>query len=290
MRFDALILGLLIGATGPVALAAQTGRDWTPDEILSRTVNPSREHQLAPWPAHRIIDNIYYVGTRNLGAFLVTTSEGHILINTTFEETLPLVRDSIEDLGFRIEDIRIILGSHAHPDHMSGNQALKEWTGARIMVMAEDIPLLEQLGPGGGSPVDRILHHQDTVTLGGATLTALLTPGHTPGTTTWTLEATEGGSSYGVVILGGGVSPRARLAGNPEVQDQFRRTFEINRSLDCDVPLGPHAPMYRMEEKHARLGEGSNPFIDPAVCDEEMWLQEQAFDLRLEEQTRQLRN
>ena len=291
-RLDALIATLLVGGClVPADAGAQTGRDWTPDEILSRTVNPSREHQLAAWPPHRIIGNIYYVGTRNLGSFLITTPDGHILVNSTFEETLPLVRQSIEELGFQVDDIRVILGSHAHPDHMSGNALLKEWTGAEVMVMAADLPLLEQMSPSGSPPlVDRVLEHEDVVRLGGTSLTALLTPGHTPGTTTWILTAEDGPSRYDVVILGGGVSPRARLAGNPDVQAQFQRTFEIMRALDCDVPLGPHTPMYRMEEKYERLGDGPNPFIDPAVCEEEMWLQEQAFDLRLEEQRRQQRN
>jgi metallo-beta-lactamase class B len=286
MRPGTSILWLLVLCCGPVQSLAQTGRTWTREEILARTVNPSREQQLAAWPPHRIIDNVYYVGTQNLGAFLVTTPGGHILINSTYEETLPLVRQSVEELGFRVEDIRIILGSHAHADHMSGNALLKAWSGGEVMVMAEDLPLLEQLTPG--VLVDRVLGDEDQVTLGEETLTARLTPGHTPGTTTWTLAAEEDGRSYQVVVLGGGVAPRARLAGQPEIQTQFRRTFDINRSLECDVPLGPHTPMYRMEEKFRRLGEGANPFIDPEGCQEEMYLQEQAFRYRLEEQTEQL--
>jgi metallo-beta-lactamase class B len=155
-------------------------------------------------------------------------------------------------------------------------------------VMEEDIPLLRQTA-GVDTPIDRVLNDGDTVTLGGTVLTARLTPGHTPGTTAWLITAEEGGQQYQVVILGGGVAPRTRLAGNVEVQAEFKRTFEIHRSLDCDVPLGPHTPMYRMEEKFAQLGTGTNPFIDPAICQEEMWLMEQAFAYRLEEQLRQLR-
>jgi len=267
---------------------AQT-RDWTREEILARTVNPSREQQLEPWPAHRIIGNVFYVGTRNLGSFLVVTDEGHVLINTSYEETLPLLKQSVEDLGFSVEDIRIILGSQAHPDHMTGNALMKQWTSAEVMVMEEDIPLLRQTA-GADTPVDRVLHDGDTVTLGGTTLTARLTPGHTPGTTAWLMTAEEDGRDYEVVILGGGVAPRTRLAGNEEIQAQFQRTFEIHRSLDCDVPLGPHTPMYRMEEKFARLGDGPNPFIDPAVCQEEMWLMERTYEYRLEEQLRQFEN
>jgi metallo-beta-lactamase class B len=287
MRSRSLILWLLvIYLVGPVDLVAQTRDDWTREQILARTVNPSREHQMAAWPAHHIIDNIYYVGTRNLGAFLFTTPDGHILLNSNYEETLPLLRTSIEDLGFQVEDIRIILGSQAHADHMSGNLLLKEWTGAQIMVMEQDLPLLERMVPGGAQ-VDRVLHHQDQVTLGSTTLTAMLTPGHTPGTTTWVMTAEENGNEYGVVILGGGVSPRTRLAGQPEVQSQFQQMFAVNRSLDCDIPLGPHTPMYRMEEQFEKLGDGPNPFISPEVCQEEMFLLEQTFKFRLEEQTQE---
>jgi len=285
MRTRMLALSLLFVTTVSVA---QT-REWTRDEILARTVNPSREQQFEPWPAHRIVGNMFYVGTRNLGSFLVVTDEGHILINTSYEETLPLLRKSIEDLGYSIEDVRIILGSQAHADHMTGNALMKEWTGAEVMVMEEDIPLLRRTA-GADTPIDRVLNDGDTVTLGDTTLTARLTPGHTPGTTAWLMTAVEGGQRVEVVILGGGVAPRTQLAGNEEIQAQFEQTFDIHRSLDCDVPLGPHTPMYRMEEKYARLGNGSNPFIDPAICQEEMWLMEQSYAYRLEEQLERLEN
>lgn len=275
-----IVLLALVAAVGPAL--AQT-REWTREEILTRTVNPSRDHQFEAWPAHRIVGNVYYVGTRNLGSFLITTAEGHILINTSYEETLPLLRQSVEDLGFRVEDIEVILGSQAHPDHMTGNDLMKEWSGADVMVMTEDIPLLRQTA-GEDTPIDRVLRDGDTVTLGGMTLTARLTPGHTPGTTAWVFEAEEDGETYDVVVLGGGVTARTTLAGNAELQAQFQRMFEVHRSLDCDVALGPHTPMYRMEEKFAQIGNGPNPFIDPAICQEEMWLMEQAYRYHLEEQ------
>lgn len=280
MRFAFIMPALIVVIFGAAELFSQTGKVWTREELLSRTVNPSREHQVAAWPAHKIIGNIYYVGTRNLGAFLITTDRGHILINTTFVETAPLVRQSIEKLGFRIEDVRIILGSHAHGDHMEANTLFKEWTRAEVMVMAEDIPLLKQ-------KVDRVLHDGDKVTLGNATLIARLTPGHTPGTTTWTWAVEDGGKSYNVVLLGGGVNARVQLARFPDVQKQYQRTFEVNRTLPCDIPLGPHTPMYRMEEKHARLEKGPNPFIDPEGCREEMLIQELTYKYRLEQELAQ---
>jgi len=269
---------------GTLDLDAQT-RTWTREEILARTAIPNPDHLYEPWPAHPVLSNVFYVGTRNLAAFLVTTSDGHILINSTFADTVPLVAGSIEQLGFEVTDIRIILGSHAHADHMEGNIRFRELSGAEVMVMAEDLPLLEQMDSGGApQPVDRVLSDGDQVSLGGVTLTAHLTPGHTPGTTTWTFPVEDAGRTYQVVILGGGVTARSRLAGNPDLQEQFKRTFEVNRSLVCDVPLGPHTPMYRMEEKLARLGRGLNPFLDPEGCEEEMFLQEEAFRFRLEEQ------
>ncbi len=289
MQFGTLMLWCLAITLGPMELLAQTGRVWTREEIVSHAINPSRELQLEAWPPHNIIANVHYVGTRNLSAFLITTPEGHILIDSTFEETLPMVRQSIETLGFRVEDIRIILGSHAHGDHMAGSALLKEWTGADIMVMAEDVPLFERVTPEGtASPsIDRVLHHGDEVTLGSTTLTAILTPGHTPGTTTWVLTAEEDGSEYDVVILGGSVTPRQQLVGEPELQNQFQGTFEIHRSLECDVPLGAHTPMHRMEEKYAKLGAGPNPYIDPQGCQDEMSRQEQFFEFRLEDQRRE---
>lgn len=266
--------------------AAPVRRAWTDAEVLSRPINPGREHQIAPWPAHRIIGNVYYVGTRNLGAFLVTTPAGHILVNTTWEETLPLIQKSVESLGFAWREIRIILGSHAHPDHMEGDALAKEQTGAEVMAMAEDVPLLVQIRPGGKPhPIDRVLQDGNTVELGNIKLTAHLAPGHTPGTTTWTLEAEEGGRTYHVVILGGATpTPRMDVT-QRAIQKQFQRAFVRQRGLQCDVPLGPHVPMYEMEAKFARIRTGGpNPFVDPAGCQDELALSERTFYLLLRDQ------
>ena len=287
MERNLWILWVLVVCFAVPQLWAQKPRVWTREDILARTVNPSRDYQTEAWPAHKIIANVYYVGTRNLGSFLITSDQGHILVNTTFEETLPLLRDSVEDLGFRFEDIRIILGSHAHADHMSADALAKEWTGAEVMAMDDDVPLLEAMTPGDKPhPIDRVLRHGDRVSLGGTTLTALKTPGHTPGTTTWTFRVMENSGYYDVVVLGAAIATgRTQLAGNEGLQQQFKRSFKINRSLECDVPLGPHVPMYRMEEKFAMLEQGgANPFVDPVGCQEEMFLEEQGFYLRLLQQ------
>lgn len=269
------------------ATAADCERCWTDEEVLRWNPNPSREHQLAPWPAHRIIDNVYYVGTRNLASFLIATSDGHILINSNDEETLPLIRKSVEELGFEWADIQIVLGSHAHADHMSANAAVKQQTGAQLMAMREDVPLLAEMAPGNDDePVDRILQHHDTVTLGGETLTAYLTAGHTPGTTTWTMQAEENGSSYDVVFLGGATATPRTDVTSAEIQQQFQEAFIVLRGLSCDVPLGPHAPVHHMEEKFAQLqdAEESNPYIDPEGCRDQLSLSERVFYLLLGKQ------
>src|SRR5215469_4634231 len=169
---------------------------WTAQELFQRNVG-TKQQQETQFPPHKIVGNLYYVGTESLAAFLIVTPQGNILINSTYERTLPVVRDSIQKLGFKFADTKILLGSHAHADHMEADAMVKELTGAKLMVMAEDIPALEKITPGGKPhTVDRVLHDGDTVTLGGTTLVAHLTPGHTRGCTTWTLKVTEGGRTY----------------------------------------------------------------------------------------------
>src|ERR1022692_4464307 len=177
-----------------------------------------------PFPAYKVIGNIYFVGTDDLGSFLITTPDGNILINSDFDDTVPQIRSSVEKLGFKFTDIKILLGSHAHGDHMEGDAMVKELYGAQVVAMAEDVPALQAIKPGGKAhPIDRIIHDGDTVTLGGTTLTAHLTPGHTKGCTTWTLKAEEGGKSYDVVIIGSaGVNPGVKLVNNtdyPQIAD-----------------------------------------------------------------------
>src|SRR5215472_1475597 len=134
-----------------------------------------------PFPAHKVIANVYFVGTADLGTYLITTPDGHILVNTDFESTVPQIRSGVEKLGFQFTDIKIILGSHAHGDHMEADAMVKELTGARVMAMEQDVPALKRMTPGGKPhPIDRVLHDGDEVKLGGSTMTAHLTAGHTP--------------------------------------------------------------------------------------------------------------
>ena len=222
-----------------------------------------------PFPPYKIIGNVYYVGTKGLANFLITTPEGNILINSDFERNVPAIRASVEKLGFRFRDTKILLGSHAHGDHMEGDAMVKELTGARVMAMAEDVPALEKMRPGNKPhPIDKVLHDGESVTLGGTTLVAHLTPGHTKGCTTWTTKVPDGGKTYDVVIVGSvNVNQGFILAGNreyPQIADDYARTFKILQSLPIDVFLGAHGNYYGMEAKYARMKAGGpNPFIDP---------------------------
>jgi metallo-beta-lactamase class B len=228
-----------------------------------------RNQDRMPFPAHKMIGNIHYVGTGTLNSYLIATPEGHILINTNFEETVPLLRASIEKLGFKPTDIKIILGSHAHGDHMQADAMVKELTGgAMVMAMEQDVPALKNMTPGGKPhPIDRVLKDGDTVTLGGTTLTARLTPGHTRGCTTWTMKVPDGGRTYDVVIACAGLQENARLVNNknyPEIADDFARSVKIYKTLPADVFLAAHSWFFDLSGKHAKLGGATNPYIDPA--------------------------
>lgn len=281
------IAASVLSAAGAALLIAQ-GPVVTPQDLFKRNVG-AKEDQDTAFPPHKIIGNLYYVGTRSLATFLITTPEGHILINTDYERTVPVIQSSVEKLGFRFTDIKIILGSHAHADHMEGDALAKELSGGQVMAMAEDVPALERMRPGGKPhPIDRVLHDGDEVKLGGMTLVARLTPGHTRGCTTWTFQVQEGGRSYGVVIIGSvGVNPGFVLVNNkevPQIAEEYERSFRTLRSLKCDVPLGSHPAMYNLAEKYPKIGRNPNPFIDPDGYKKELDTVEGVFRSVLEQQ------
>ena len=261
--FRLMIVTLLFTLMYSGGLQAQGSPEWT-----------------QPFPPYRVIGNVYYVGSRGLASFLITTPQGNILINSSLEASVPLIRDSIEKLGFHFKDTKILLISHAHWDHCAGSAAVKELTGAKYMVMDADAPEIEAGGKGnfqyGDNPqsryqptkVDRVLHDGDEVKLGGTVLVAHLTPGHTKGTTTWTMKATEGGKTYNVVIVGSpNVNAGYKLVNNPlypQIADDYARMFRVLKSLPCDVFLGAHGDYYGMEAKYAKMKDGAaNPFVDP---------------------------
>ena len=262
--FGAAILGAQQGGPPDTPAVTVRGQVYTPRSILARNMG-TEEDQTTALPPHKVIGNIYYVGTRTLTSYLITTPAGHILVNSTYERNVPVIKKSVEQLGFKFEDIKILLGTHAHGDHQEGDAVVKQLTNAQVVVMAEDVPALTNMKPGGKEhPIDRQIKHGDTVTLGGTTLTAHLTPGHTRGATTWTLPAEDAGKKYNVVIT---ASYRAPNNVTPAIQAEFDRTFKYIRTLPCDVQLGDHGGQYNMLAKHARIKPGApNPFIDPAGC------------------------
>jgi len=243
------------------------------------------EDQEAQFPPHKIIGNIYYVGTRTLSSFLVVTPQGNILIDSTYERNVPTIQKSVQQLGFKFSDIKILLGSHAHGDHQEGDAMVKQLTGAQVMVMAEDVPALRDIKPEGKEhPIDKMLHDGESVMLGGTTLVAHLTPGHTRGCTTWTTTVQDGGKTYDVVI---NCSLRPPNVLTPAITQEFNRSFKLVRSLPCDVQLGDHPAQYNMQEKYAKLRNGgANPFIDPAGCQIETDIEEAMFHAIQAEQQR----
>ena len=269
-----LLSVVVLTACGAAAPLAQ--RDWN-----------------APFPAHHVIDNVYFVGTQQLGTFLITTPDGHVLINSDFEETVPSIRRGVETLGFEFADIAVILGSHAHGDHMQADALVKEMTGAEVVVMRQDVERLRAMRPGGKEhPIDRILDDGDEVTLGGTTLTAHRTAGHTKGCTSWALEVEEHDRTYlALIVCSFGVNPGYVLVDNPdypEIADDYRATFAKARSLPVDVFLGSHGFWYDMERKleqsMSRVDGEPNPFIDREGYLAHIDMQEQRFQEMLREQ------
>jgi metallo-beta-lactamase class B len=233
-----------------------------------------------PFPPFHIAGNLYYVGSKGLANYLITTPQGNILINSDLEANVPMIRASIEKLGFKFEDTKILLISHAHWDHVAGSTMIKEMTGAKYMVMDADAPVVESGGKTdfqyGNDPaflyrpttVDRVLHDGDEVRLGSTVLVAHLTPGHTKGCTTWTMKVNERGKTYNVVIVGSpNVNPGYKLVDNtayPQIAEDYERMWRVLKSLPCDIFLGAHGSYFGLEEKYPLMKEGAaNPFVDP---------------------------
>ena len=254
-----------------------------------------------PFPPFRIAGNLYYVGSEELASYLVVTPQGDILINSSTEANVPLIQKSVEQLGFRFTDIKILLISHGHFDHCAGSARVKQLTGAKYFVMDADVPVVESGGKAdfqyGADPamrfpathVDRVLHDGDTVRLGDAVLTAHLTAGHTRGTTTWTMDETEGGRTLRAVIVGSpNVNPGYKLVGNkayPEIADDFYHGFQVLKSLPCDLFLGAHGSYYGLNEKYGRWLHGDgDAFIDPEGYKKYIANREQAFEAELNRQ------
>jgi len=248
-----IIRSAVLVLVSAVVATAQTNPDWH-----------------AKFPAFKIAGNLYYVGTGDLAVYLIRTPQGSILINSDFAEDVPTVRKSIEELGFKYSDTKILLISHAHGDHDGGVGVIQKETGARVMVMEGDVPDVQSTAQGRpGAHVDRVLHDGDTVELGGSTVTARLTPGHTKGCTTWTMQVEDGGRKLNAVIIGSpNVNAGYVLVGNktyPTIAQDYEKTFKVLKGLPVDLFLGAHGAYFGMKAKYESMkGGAANPFIDPA--------------------------
>ena len=256
--WNVLIGALVTTLVSAGMLHAQTNPAWT-----------------EPFPPFRIAGNLYYVGSKDLASYLITTPQGHILVNSSLEESVPLIRTSVEKLGFAFTDIKILLISHAHFDHDAGSSAIKKLTGATYMVMEGDVPAVEAGGRMANSAtstyppatVDRVLHDGDEVRLGGTILVAHLTPGHTKGCTTWTMKVQDAGTAYNVVIVGSpNVAAGYELVKNrayPQIAADAEKMFRVLKLLPCDIFLGAHGSYFDLDAKYARRAENTAAFVDP---------------------------
>jgi len=248
--------------------------------------NPAWTTPVTPF---QIADNLYYVGSQELASYLVVTPQGNILINANLATSPPQIRASVQKLGFRWADTKILLNSQAHFDHMAGAAQVIRETHAKNMVMDGDASVVETgaktdfLAPSPNIPtfapvhVDRVLHDEDTVSLGGVILTAHKTAGHTRGCTTWTMRSHLPGEPAGtfrnIVIVGGVsfwsefhfVATPGHAVSYPGIVQDFRHTFAVLRALPCDVFLGAHGGYFDMLTKLERYPkDGPRVFIDPA--------------------------
>jgi len=252
----------------------QQSRSYATNQAQYTKATPEWNQPVKPF---RIIGNIYYVGASDVSSFLIATPRGHILLDSGFSETVPLIVEGIRQLGFKIEDVKFLINSHAHYDHAAGLAQLKRLTGAQFLLSEADAALVADGGKGDfqwgdrftyeSAKADRILKDNEQVELGGVTMTARLTPGHTKGCTTWIMKVAEDGETYNVVFVGSTTAPGYKLIGNPNypnIVSDYQKTFRLLKSLPCDVFLGPHGSFFNLKEKAERLarGEKPNPFID----------------------------
>src|SRR6187401_447544 len=258
-----LALLTLLVALLPAILRAQDNADWT-----------------RPFPPFRIIGNIYWVGSYDLSTYLVTTPQGNILINTGVGDTAQQIGKSVEQLGFKLSDTRILTATHGHYDHVAGLAELKRVTGARLIVSEPDRPLLESGGKAdfrfGSSPgaqfepvkVDSTFKDGESITLGGTTLVAHIHAGHTKGATSFTTSVQDGGKTYRVIIANmGSINPGVTMSGMPgypNIAQDYANTFLAQKDMKVDVWLASHASQFRLHDKY-KPGDPYNPerFVDP---------------------------
>jgi metallo-beta-lactamase class B len=266
--------------------------------LCSLGLAQNNANQRAEWnqpvKPFRILGNIYYVGAANVSSFFIRTPDGAILLDGGLPETAPLIEKSIADLGFSIKDVKILLNSHAHFDHCGGLAELKKLSGGKLVATERDRPVLVS-GQGGAAPfpavpVDQVIGDKQAVQLGGVTLTAHVTPGHTRGCTTWSMPVSDGGKTYQVVFYCSTtvVDKLVNNSSYPGIVSDYMRSFAELRKMPCDVFLAPHAGFFKLEEKRKQLDAGKlDAFVDPTEMRKYVDESEQSFRKQLDEQIRQ---
>jgi metallo-beta-lactamase class B len=244
---------------------------WLSLTLLSTLALAQQDSWKRPFPAHKIAGNLYYVGTEDLACFLITDPDGHILINTGLADSVPLIRDSVQKLGFKFEDIRILLTMQAHFDHVAGFAEIQKLTGAKVFATEQDAPVLED---GGKSDpilgeqyrfapvkVDRKLKNGDSIRLGSTELRVHLTPGHTKGSVTYSMNLAHNGAKYSVLIanMGSVVMPLVGNAKYPQIAEDFANSFRVQKALKPEIWVAAHASHYGMHDKYK-----SGSFVDPS--------------------------
>ncbi len=255
------------------------------DRAMNRQVEP-----------FKIIGNVYYVGASDVTSYLITTPKGHILIDGGFEETVPQIKQNIAKLGFKLEDVKILLINHAHYDHCGGLALLKEMTGARLFASPPDAPVLEDGGKSdfrfGGEAlftpvkVDKILKDKEIIELGETALTTLFTFGHTKGATSWKMKVSENNRKYQVVFASSLTTLDYQLADNPKypnIAADFANSFQTLRKIRADVLLSSHGGFFNLTEKSAKARSGvkANPFISATEYKNFIGRMEKAFQDKL---------
>ena len=266
--------------------------------IAAEKVSQRRIAWNQPTKPFHVIGDIYFVGTAGLGSFLITTPEGHIILDGGLPESAPLIEKHVAALGFHMKDVKYLLNSHAHYDHCGGLAQLKKDSGARMIASRADGETLDSgfhssYGAGWDTKfpavkVDRIVATGDKVQLGGTTLTAIVTPGHTKGCTTWTVPVTEAGKTYNVIFYCSTTVPGYPLVNNheyPQIVSDYRHSFEALKKLQADVFLANHTEFFGMKEKLSRVKPGvPNPFVDPGELHRFVLESEQDFNRELSKQ------
>ena len=254
-----------------------------------------------PFTGHRVIGNLYAVGTYDLGVFLVTSDEGHILINTALKESTPLIRRNIESVGFLMDDIKILLTMQAHWDHTAALAEIKRATGAEMWATAGDAPVLEDGGFSdphfGGKAlfepveVDKIITDGEEIELGSIRLKVVESPGHTAGSVSYTMTVRENGRNYRVVIANmGTINPGKRLVADPTypgLAEDFAKTFRRQKAIEIDIWVAAHGSQYGLHSKY-RPGQPYSPdtFVDPEGFLSEVERLEGLYLKQLEEEQR----